>query len=180
MPSRDEDDYPTSGLGDVRAARVRRHDRLSLRFRARAPTTASAGIRRRRRGRGDLAGSAEVSVSLGPWPVLPPPTISTPISAVDADQSAASGLPEFEPDGGLKGVGLEAEARYALTPAWSVVANAGYERLVGDAAEFPSPMSAAKTSSPPASASPTASGSTSSRTERVSSRNGRKPAKYRA
>ena len=32
-------------------------------------------------------------------------------------QSAASGLPVFDPDGGIKGVGVEAEVKYALTRA---------------------------------------------------------------
>jgi outer membrane scaffolding protein for murein synthesis (MipA/OmpV family) len=56
---------------------------------------------------------------------------------VSPDQGAASGLPEFDPDGGIKGVGLEAEARYALTRNWSLLGKAGYERLVGDAADSP-------------------------------------------
>jgi outer membrane scaffolding protein for murein synthesis (MipA/OmpV family) len=56
---------------------------------------------------------------------------------VSAEQSADSGLSEFDPDGGLKGVGVEAEARYALTQRWSLVGSAGYERLVGDAADSP-------------------------------------------
>ena len=37
----------------------------------------------------------------------------------------------------MKGVGVEGEARYALTPHWSVVGKAGYERLIGDAADSP-------------------------------------------
>jgi outer membrane protein len=52
-------------------------------------------------------------------------------------QSVASGLPVFDPDGGIKGVGVAAEAKYALTRRWSIVGKAGYERLVGDAADSP-------------------------------------------
>jgi MipA family protein len=52
-------------------------------------------------------------------------------------QSVASGLPVFDPDGGIKGVGVEAEAKYALTRRWSVVGEAGYQRLIGDAADSP-------------------------------------------
>lgn len=52
-------------------------------------------------------------------------------------QSAASGLPAFDPDGGIKGIGFVGEAKYALTPRWSVVGEAGYERLIGDAADSP-------------------------------------------
>lgn len=49
----------------------------------------------------------------------------------------ASGLAEGDPDGGIRGVGLAAEARYALTPQWSLVGEAGYERLTGAAAASP-------------------------------------------
>ena len=52
-------------------------------------------------------------------------------------QSAASGLPVFDPEGGVKGLGGEAEAKYALTRHWSVAGKAGYERLIGDAADSP-------------------------------------------
>ena len=52
-------------------------------------------------------------------------------------QSAASGLPVFDPDGGIKGVGVAGEAKYALTRRWSLVSEVGYERLVGDAADSP-------------------------------------------
>jgi outer membrane protein len=56
---------------------------------------------------------------------------------VTPGQSAASGLPAFDPSGGIKGIGFDAGAEYALTPQWSIVADATYERLVGDAADSP-------------------------------------------
>jgi len=52
-------------------------------------------------------------------------------------QSAASGLPAFDADGGIKGVGLGAETRYQLTGNWTLVGEASYERLVGDAGNSP-------------------------------------------
>jgi outer membrane protein len=52
-------------------------------------------------------------------------------------QSAASGLPVFNPDGGVKGVGAAAEGKYRLNRRWAVVGKAGYERLIGDAADSP-------------------------------------------
>jgi outer membrane protein len=52
-------------------------------------------------------------------------------------QSAASGLPVFNPDGGVKGVGAAAEAKYRLNRRWAVVGKAGYQRLIGDAADSP-------------------------------------------
>ena len=95
-----------------------------------------------------VVGEVGVDVIFEPLPKLerqprpaarpsPATTTSTPISASTAEQSAASGLREFDPDGGVKGVGLEAEARYALTPPGRWSANAGYERLIGDAADSP-------------------------------------------
>ncbi|WP_026379742.1 MipA/OmpV family protein [Afifella pfennigii] len=56
---------------------------------------------------------------------------------VTAAQAAASGLPFFDADGGVKGVGLSGEARYSLTQSWTLVGYGGYERLVGDAADSP-------------------------------------------
>jgi len=56
------------------------------------------------------------------------------VSAADA---VASGLPEFDPDGGIKGVGIKGEGKYALTQNWSLVTEAGYERLIGDAGDSP-------------------------------------------
>ena len=52
-------------------------------------------------------------------------------------QAAASGLPVFDPDGGIRGVGLEADFKYRISQRWSVVGEVGYERLVLDAAESP-------------------------------------------
>ncbi|WP_414832034.1 MipA/OmpV family protein [Afifella sp. YEN Y35] len=56
---------------------------------------------------------------------------------ITPEQAAASGLAVFDPDGGIKGVGASLEARYAFTENWSVVGQASYERLVGDAADSP-------------------------------------------
>jgi outer membrane protein len=56
---------------------------------------------------------------------------------VTAAESAASGLRAFNPGGGLKGVGAELAARYALTPAWAISGAFTWERLVGDAADSP-------------------------------------------
>ena len=52
-------------------------------------------------------------------------------------EAARSDFREYHPDGGFTGVGLEGEARYALTERWSVVGSAGYEHLIGDAADSP-------------------------------------------
>ncbi len=62
--------------------------------------------------------------------------------SVSAAQSAASGLPQFEADGGLNSLGLTAIATFdldgnSLNGGWNVYGIAGYSRLVGDAADTP-------------------------------------------
>jgi outer membrane protein len=49
----------------------------------------------------------------------------------------ATGLPAFNPDGGLHAVGVVAGLTYMLSSSWGVYAHAGYDRLVGDAADSP-------------------------------------------
>ncbi|MCA0201355.1 MAG: MipA/OmpV family protein [Proteobacteria bacterium] len=56
---------------------------------------------------------------------------------VSPPQSAASGLPAFAPGSGFKDVGAEVNANYIFASQWAVVANAGYKRLIGDAAGSP-------------------------------------------
>jgi MipA family protein len=57
--------------------------------------------------------------------------------SVDGAGSAASGLPVYDADGGVKDVGLSLIGTYSLSESWSVNALAGYTRLVGDAADSP-------------------------------------------
>lgn len=52
-------------------------------------------------------------------------------------QAAASGLPVFAPGSGFKDVGVEVSANYIFASQWALVANAGYKRLLGDAASSP-------------------------------------------
>lgn len=56
---------------------------------------------------------------------------------VDADESAASGLPAYEPDSGLVSVGVELGARYAFSESWGLEGAATFDRYVGDAADSP-------------------------------------------
>jgi outer membrane protein len=51
--------------------------------------------------------------------------------------SAASGLPAFDPDGGLQAVGGTAGLLTQLTPHWGLYGYAKYDRLLGDAARSP-------------------------------------------
>ncbi|WP_185983196.1 MipA/OmpV family protein [Aureimonas mangrovi] len=56
---------------------------------------------------------------------------------VDAIQSAASGLPEYTAEAGLKRVDLSASATYFVTEKWLLRGEAGVGFLTGDAADSP-------------------------------------------
>ena len=49
----------------------------------------------------------------------------------------ATGLPAFDPGGGIESYGAAASADYAITPRWGLAAYAKYDRLTGDAAGSP-------------------------------------------
>jgi outer membrane protein len=144
VPSRDEDDNDNlEGLGDIGAAYEigatmgYRYDMLR----------AFVSLRQGFGGHHGVVGEAGVDVIVDPLPDLTlslGPRLSFADSdylqtylGVTASQSAKSGLPEFDPNGGIKGLGLEAQGRYSLTDNWSVVGKVGYEHLVGDAADSP-------------------------------------------
>lgn len=56
---------------------------------------------------------------------------------VTPTQAARSGLRAFDAGSGLKSVGATLATEYALTPDWTLLASAGYTRLVGSAADSP-------------------------------------------
>ena len=56
---------------------------------------------------------------------------------VNAAQSAASGLPEYDAKAGLKRVNVKASATYLLTKNWLIRGEAGLGMLTGDAADSP-------------------------------------------
>jgi outer membrane scaffolding protein for murein synthesis (MipA/OmpV family) len=143
VPERDDDEYDLDGLGDVDLAieiggGIRyRYDSLQAVFELRHGFGGHEG----------LIGEAGVDLVLDPTPKLSL-SLGPRLYFADSDyldtylgvtpaQSAASGLAVFDPDGGLKGAGLEAEGRYALSPRWALVGKAGYEHLIGDAADSP-------------------------------------------
>jgi outer membrane protein len=144
VPARDEDDYSElEGMGDVSAA-YEFGATLGYRYEMlRGFVTLRQGFG----GHHGLIGEVgldvivepiqKLEVSLGPRVGFADSDYLDTYLGVSAEQSAASGLPEFDPEGGFKSLGLETEARYALTPAWSLVATAGYDRLIGDAADSP-------------------------------------------
>jgi outer membrane protein len=52
-------------------------------------------------------------------------------------QSLTSGLPVYSPKGGVRSVGLGAQARQQWTPRWATNLYVEYDRLLGDAAKSP-------------------------------------------
>ena len=51
--------------------------------------------------------------------------------------AAATGLPIYDPDGGIRSAGVIAGVTHQLTRSFGIYGYAGYERLVGDAADSP-------------------------------------------
>lgn len=51
--------------------------------------------------------------------------------------AAASGLPVYDPDGGIHAVGAAASFETQFSPQWGIATYAKYDRLVGDAADSP-------------------------------------------
>jgi outer membrane protein len=79
----------------------------------------------------------DLSISVGPRVYLASDGYMDTYFGVTPAEAAASGLAAFDPDGWLRGAGIEAEGRYALSRHWAVRGEAGYERLLGDAADSP-------------------------------------------
>lgn len=78
-----------------------------------------------------------VILSIGPRARLVDDTYNSAYFSVNASQSLASGLPQFDAGGGLHSYGLGATAIIPLTQDWTAVIVAGYDRLTGDAADNP-------------------------------------------
>ena len=51
--------------------------------------------------------------------------------------AAATGLPAFDPGGGFHALGVVAGLTYMIGDRWGVYGHAGYDRLIGDAADSP-------------------------------------------
>ncbi|MEM7568405.1 MAG: MipA/OmpV family protein [Pseudomonadota bacterium] len=57
--------------------------------------------------------------------------------SVNAAQSQASGLQEFDADSGLRDIGATGIARYQISPKWSVTSLLNYARLLDEASNSP-------------------------------------------
>jgi outer membrane protein len=141
--SKRDDDGDLSGLGDVDTA-IEVGGTVSYRmgmFRGLATLRKGFGGHHGWVGEGGvdmiLDPTPQLEVSLGPRVHFASDDYLDTYLGVTPAQSAASGLPVFNPDGGVKGVGAAAEGKYRLNRRWAVVGKAGYERLIGDAADSP-------------------------------------------
>lgn len=84
-----------------------------------------------------LEPNAQLTVSAGPRASFSNGEYADTYFTVTPADAAATALPAYDADGGLKGVGLAAEARYALNEDWTVYSEASWTRLVEDAADSP-------------------------------------------
>ena len=77
------------------------------------------------------------TVSGGPRMTVATAEANKPYFGVDANQSIASGLPVYDPGGGIRSVGLGTQARYQWNPRWASHAFLEYTRLTGDVGNSP-------------------------------------------
>lgn len=75
--------------------------------------------------------------SVGPRARLVDDEYNSAYFSVNAAQSIASGLPQFDASGGLHSYGIGATAIIPFDDAWTAVVIAGYDRLTEDAANNP-------------------------------------------
>jgi outer membrane protein len=79
----------------------------------------------------------QLTLSAGPRLTLATAEALEPYFGVNAAQSAATGLPVFSPEGGVRAVGAGVQARQQWTPQWATNVFLEYDRLLGDAADSP-------------------------------------------
>ncbi len=77
----------------------------------------------------------EAYYSVGPELVFADKNYTSAYFDVNAEQSAASGLSQFDAGGGLLSVGIHASMAVPLVDDLSLIGFAGYDRLTGDAAD---------------------------------------------
>lgn len=75
--------------------------------------------------------------SIGPRVTLGDAKYTRAYFGVTPAAAATSGLPAFDPDGGIQSVGLTAGYHRMLGKNWGVAVYGRYDRLVGDAADSP-------------------------------------------
>lgn len=76
-------------------------------------------------------------LSIGPRLLISDADHQRAYFGVTPQVAAATGLPAFQPDGGVYGAGAAASLLYSFGGRWGVSGYARYERLLGDAADSP-------------------------------------------
>ncbi|WP_448661099.1 MipA/OmpV family protein [Sphingomonas sp. CJ20] len=75
--------------------------------------------------------------AIGPRVTLTDSKYQDAYFGVSARESAATGLPVYDPGSGVQAVGANATATYQLNARWGLYGFAKYDRMVGDAADSP-------------------------------------------
>jgi len=81
--------------------------------------------------------TTQLTVSGGPRMAFDSGATMRTYFGVDPVQSALSGLPIYNPSGGVRSYGVGGMARYEITPQWATHVFVEYERMVGSAADSP-------------------------------------------
>ncbi|HEY0114295.1 MAG TPA: MipA/OmpV family protein [Allosphingosinicella sp.] len=84
-----------------------------------------------------LRGGLDTLFSIGPRVKLADQDYMQAYFGVTPAVAAAAGIPAFTPDGGIRAVGAIAGVTHQISRSFGVYAYAGYDRLVGDAADSP-------------------------------------------
>ena len=84
-----------------------------------------------------VRGGTETVFSIGPRLRLADDEYMNAYFGVTPAQAIVSGVPAFSPDGGVKSVGAMAGITHQISRSFGIFGYAGYDRLVGDAADSP-------------------------------------------
>lgn len=84
-----------------------------------------------------LRGGLDTLVTIGPRLRLNDDDYADAYFGVTPAAALASGLPAYDPEGGVRAVGAIAGVTHQLSRGLGIYAYAGYDRLVGDAADSP-------------------------------------------
>lgn len=144
LPRREGDDAKLRGLGDVNFA-VELGGFAEYWFTPwlRARGELRQGVSGHHGLTGDLAADVVVPVtpqltlSGGPRLSFDSGKTMQTYFGVDPAQSVLSGLPVYNPSGGVRSYGAGVMARYEITPQWATHLFVEYERLIGSAADSP-------------------------------------------
>ncbi|MDI4238291.1 MipA/OmpV family protein [Bradyrhizobium sp. Arg237L] len=78
-----------------------------------------------------------LTISAGPRFTVESARAAIPYFGVSTAQAIASGLPTFNPGGGMHSIGIGAQATYKIDPRWEVRSYIEYKKLLGDVAGSP-------------------------------------------